>query len=189
MRALRSLCLKSSAVVVLGLTTFACGDDTATGGAGTTGTTTSTTVTSSKASTATGTGSTTSATGSSTSASTGSGPACSGATPVALTIKNYISWCNVTVDGNAPVGADQTVCVAAGPIDVSAVAKAGFELGATPWHDTDGDTGNGEQGTITGTGQTASSAAVVTVSGTAACAWVCCETAGMMDCPTTDQCP
>jgi hypothetical protein len=115
---------------------------------------------------------------------------CSGATPVALTVKNYLSWCSVTVDGQAASTAtSQTACVAAGTLGLTATALTGFELGPTPWHHTRGDAGAGEQGTITGSGQSASSATTVTVGGTSACAWVCCETAGLSDCPASDQCP
>ena len=192
MNKLHSYGFRAAALIVCGLGAYACGDDTGTGGAAAATGTTTTGVTSASSSThassASGSGTTTGSTAASTS-SGGSG--CSGATPVALKVKNYLSWCTVTVDGKAPVaGPDQTVCVAEGAIDVSAVANAGFVLGATPWHDTDGDTGDGELGTVTGTGQTASSATTVTVAGTADCAWVCCHTAGETDdCPTADQCP
>jgi collagen type VII alpha len=188
MRPILAITNTSIALVAL-LAGMGCGDS-GTGGAGgaTSSTGTSTTTSSSKSSS--GSGSTT--TGGTATASTGTGTmGCSGATPVALKVKNFLSWCSVTVGTTAASSAaEQTICVASGAtVDVSAVANATFELGATPWHDTDGDTGNGEQGTITGTGQSASSAAKVTVMGTADGAWVCCQDAGMMDCPTTDQCP
>jgi hypothetical protein len=116
---------------------------------------------------------------------------CTGATPVALTVKNFDSWCTVSVNGGAgSFLGQQTVCVAAGAtVDLSAVANVGFQLGNTPWHDTDGDSGGGEQGMVTGSGQTASSATTITVSGNADCAWVCCEFLNGGGCPTTDQCP
>jgi hypothetical protein len=115
---------------------------------------------------------------------------CSGATPVSLTVKNYLSWCDVSVNGAAASAApSQTTCVAAGSVPVTAQALPGFELGSRPWHHTTGDGGSGEQGTVTGSGQTATSATTVTVSGASACAWVCCETAGASDCPSMDQCP
>jgi hypothetical protein len=106
---------------------------------------------------------------------------------VTLTVKNILAWCDVTVDGNPASGlSSQTVCVASGKkVDLTAVAHTGFKLGNTPWHDTDGDTGSGEKGTVTGT----TSAATVTVTGTADCAWVCCEFTAGGGCPTTDQCP
>ena len=115
--------------------------------------------------------------------------ACTGATPVALTVKNYLSWCDVSIGGGASSSAaSRTACVADGAVPLTAQALPGFELGAAPWHHTTGDTGSGEAGTITGTGQTAVSAATVNASGAAACVWVCCETAGASDCPTTDLC-
>src|SRR5258705_9869430 len=108
---------------------------------------------------------------------------------VALTVKNFQAWCSVSVNGGAASAAGmQVVDVVPGPIALTAVAEPGFQLGTTPWHDTDGDTGLGEQGTITGTGQTAQSAATITVAA-AACAWVCCEFTGGGGCPATDQCP
>jgi hypothetical protein len=75
-------------------------------------------------------------------------------------------------------------------VAVTATANAGFILGTAPWHGTDGDTGNGEQGTLTGSGQSQQSAAVVTVSGTGTdCAWVCCPFPNGTGCPTSNQCP
>jgi hypothetical protein len=112
------------------------------------------------------------------------------ATTQTLTVKNYLAWCSVTVNGGAASSASvQTVQVAPGTIALSAVADPGFELGATPWHDTAGDTGSGDPGTRTGSGQTQSSATTVSVGNAAKCVWVCCETVGVNDCPTTDQCP
>jgi hypothetical protein len=111
---------------------------------------------------------------------------CSGATPVALTVKNYLSWCSVSVAGHAASSAGaQTVCVAAGTIALSATALAGFELGPAPWHHTDGDSGAGDAGTVT----SGTSAASVTASGASTCAWICCPFVGGTGCPTTDQCP
>ncbi len=140
------------------------------------------------------TGGGTAATGGGTAATGGGTAGTGGGTPDAgcsmLTVKNYLAWCTVTVNGGTPSGAaSQTACVTPGSIPVSAVANTGFELGLTPWHDTSGDTGSGEQGTITGSGQTASTATTVVVGSSAKCAWVCCETAGTTDCPTSDLCP
>jgi hypothetical protein len=107
-----------------------------------------------------------------------------------LRVKNYLAWCSVIVDGHpASTLAVQDVPVTAGTINVSAVALTGFRLGTNPWHDTAGDTGTGEQGTLTGTGQTASSATTVVVSASGKCAWVCCEFSTGGGCPTVDQCP
>jgi hypothetical protein len=115
---------------------------------------------------------------------------CGSATPVALTVKNFVSWCSVSVAGAAASSAaTQTMCVAAGAVDLSATANATFVLGPTPWHDTAGDTGSGDPGTVTGSGQASQSATTVTVSGASACVWVCCPGAtGTPACPTTNQC-
>jgi hypothetical protein len=122
----------------------------------------------------------------------GNDSGCSGATPVALTVKNYLSWCSVTVAGGAATAAaSQTVCVAAGNVNVSAVALTGFELGPTPWHDTVGDhDGSGDPGTVTGTGQAASSTAMADATGASACVWACCPFANGTGCTNlTNQCP
>ena len=116
---------------------------------------------------------------------------CTGGTPVTLTVKNYLSWCSVSVDGGAASSAAvQSVCAPAGAVPLAATALVGFNLGTAPWHGTTGDSGSGDAGTITGTGQAATSSATVTAAaGAHACAWVCCPTNGLSDCPTTSQCP
>lgn len=119
-------------------------------------------------------------------------PTCSGSTPVALTVKNFDSWCSVSVAGMASsTSSTVTDCVAAGQVALSATALAGFELGSAPWHDTDGDHGSGDPGTVTGSGQSATSSTTVTVSGSSACAWVCCPFAPPTapGCPTSNLCP
>jgi hypothetical protein len=125
------------------------------------------------------------------SSSSSSTPSCSGATPVALTVMNYLSWCSVSVAGQAATSnSSQTTCVAAGPVSVTATALSGFELGPAPWHDTEGDSGAGDPGTVTGSGQSAMSMATVNTSGTSSCAWVCCPfSPGGNGCPTTNLCP
>ncbi|MEZ4369737.1 MAG: hypothetical protein R3B07_02900 [Polyangiaceae bacterium] len=117
------------------------------------------------------------------------GASCTG---VELKVKNYLSWCSVSVAGEAAsTAAEQTVCVPEGAVNLSATALSGFILGTAPWHNTDGDSGSGEQGTLSGSGQSRESAAVVTVSGggTSDCVWVCCPFDNGTGCPTTDQCP
>jgi hypothetical protein len=125
------------------------------------------------------------------SGSSGGGGACSGATPVSLTLKNFLMWCSVSVaGGTASSAADQTMCVAAGTVALSATANTGFELGAMPWQHTSGDHGSGDPGNVTGTGQSAASATTVSVSGSSACVSVCCPGVnGTAACPTTNQCP
>ena len=104
---------------------------------------------------------------------------------VALTVLNFLSWCSVSVAGGAASSAaEQSVCVPAGAVSLSATPLTGFRLGAEPWHRTSGDQGSGEQGTVVG--QT--STATVTV-GAATCVWVCCEFAAGGGCPATNQCP
>jgi hypothetical protein len=116
--------------------------------------------------------------------------ACAGASSVALTVKNYLSRCAVSVEGLAPSTAvAQTVCVPPRPVPLSASARAGFRLGPAPWHDTDGDSGAGDPGTFSGAGQATASATTVTPSGTSGCAWVCCALGDGTGCPATDQCP
>jgi hypothetical protein len=108
----------------------------------------------------------------------------------ALTVKNYLSWCSVSVNGGAASsGATQTVNVTPGPITlVATAASTTFKLGPNMWHHVDGTTGNtGVPGTVAG----AMSTATITVGATAACAWVCCPFANGTGCPDTlpDQCP
>jgi hypothetical protein len=103
-------------------------------------------------------------------------------------VKNYLAWCSVTVASNpAFTGSAETFCVPDGSTNLSATPLTGFELGATPWHDTDGDHGSGDPGTVSG--NTDSTTVTVNAPTTSKCVWVCCETQGTTDCPTTDQCP
>jgi hypothetical protein len=114
----------------------------------------------------------------------GAGGAPCGANMVALTVKNYLSWCNV----EAPTGstgstaAEQVVCVQAnGTIDLTATAaSATFEVTADDWHDV-----TSQQ--LTGSNMT--SRATKAVAGTATCVWVCCPFANGTGCPAADQCP
>ncbi len=105
-----------------------------------------------------------------------------------LTIKNVISWCNVTVNGGAgSTSSSISANLAPGAVTLTATPIPGFELGPTPWHFVDGDpTGTGVQGTVSGT----TSTAMVTMGTTAKCVWVCCRsTADPTDCNVPDQCP
>src|SRR5512140_3490654 len=111
-----------------------------------------------------------------------------------LKVKNYLSWCAVTVgSGSASAAAVQTVPItASGQVTLTATrASAAFEVSGNMWHHTDGDTGTGETGTITGTGATTLSTATVTVaSGTSKCVWVCCPFSATHDgCAVPEQCP
>jgi hypothetical protein len=105
-----------------------------------------------------------------------------------LTVKNYLSWCSVSVGGAATsTAATQTVAAstAADVTLVATAASASFILG--DWHHTDGDTsGAGDPGTVSGSMTTAK----VMVSGTASkCVWICCPFTNGTGCPTADQCP
>ncbi|MDB4959785.1 MAG: hypothetical protein JWO36_7354 [Myxococcales bacterium] len=107
-----------------------------------------------------------------------------------LTVKNYLDWCSVTVNGGtASTAAVQVVNVLPGMIPLTAApASSAFALGPNMWHHTNGDTGSGDTGTVSG----GKSAAVVTVNTTAKCVWVCCPFANGTGCESTtvpEQCP
>ena len=105
-----------------------------------------------------------------------------------LTVKNFDVWCSVSVNGGAAsTAAVQTVPIST-PTDVTLVAtpaSSTFILG--DWHHTDGDTGSGDPGKVSGTMSTAK----VNVGTSNVCVWVCCPFANPpgSGCPTTDQCP
>jgi hypothetical protein len=104
-----------------------------------------------------------------------------------LTVKNFLSWCSVSVNGAAAATtATQTVTVDPGTIDlVATAASATFEIGPGMWHHTDGDTGTGDDGTVSGDMSTAQ----VTVGADATCVWVCCPFASDgSGCDVAEQC-
>jgi hypothetical protein len=118
-------------------------------------------------------------------------PVDTASTPM-LTVKNAPTatpWCSVSVNGGTASGVGvQTIPItAAGQISLVASAETGFVLANNMWHHTDGDTGGGEAGTVSG----AKSSTTVTVTATASkCVWVCCPGSGNVPaCPTVDQCP
>lgn len=95
--------------------------------------------------------------------------------------------CNISVAGGASLDATQTICVAPGTT-VSLTAEpygASWILGPDPWHDTSGDTGSGDPGTVMG----GVSATTVVVTSTKTCVWACCPFENGTECPTTDPCP
>ena len=109
---------------------------------------------------------------------------------VSLTVLNYEVWCSVTVNGGAAFVADaETFCVPSGTEQLAATAVLNFELGPAPWHDTVGDKGDGDPGTVTGSGASAIDWTTVVVGDAATCVWVCCPFDDGVGCPTTDQCP
>ncbi|HEY3820624.1 MAG TPA: hypothetical protein VGL81_25835 [Polyangiaceae bacterium] len=109
---------------------------------------------------------------------------------VNLTVLNYEVWCSVSVNGgDASVVDAETVCVPPGTEQLAATAVEFFELGPAPWHDTAGDMGDGDPGTVTGSGPSAVDSTTVVVGATPKCIWVCCPFDDGVGCPTTDQCP
>ena len=109
---------------------------------------------------------------------------------VNLTVLNYEIWCAVTVNGGAAyVDASDVVCVPPGTHQLAATALLDFELGPAPWHDTTGDTGQGDPGVVTGSGESAIDSTTVVVGDAPACVWVCCPFNDGDGCPTADQCP
>jgi len=106
---------------------------------------------------------------------------------VLLTVLNILSWCDVTVNGGTAFGgSSETVCVPANTnIDLVHTAHGGFILGK--WFGTSGDTGAGEDGTVSGMMSTAQ--LMTGAAGTTACVSVCCPFPDGSGCPTTDSCP
>jgi hypothetical protein len=113
-----------------------------------------------------------------------------GAGCVNLTVENVEVWCAVSINGaTASIADEQIVCVPPGIQHLAATALVFFELGPAPWHDTAGDTGQGDPGTLTGSGQSAVDSTTVAVGDTAKCVWICCPFPDGTGCPTNDQCP
>ena len=115
---------------------------------------------------------------------------------VQLTVKNVLNWCSVSVNGGAESTQGTIVTnVQPGTIPLTAkAASAAFMIAPNMWHLTDGDTGNGETGTVTGTGTAATSAVTATVAAnTPKCVWICCPFTNGTGCEpaTTNQhdCP
>jgi hypothetical protein len=94
-----------------------------------------------------------------------------------LTIRNILAWCSIKVNGGTASAASfQTFHVTPGVIPITATAASStFKIADNMWHLTDGDTGTGETGIVTGTGLTAESAVTATVEAAMPkCIWVCC---------------
>ncbi len=114
------------------------------------------------------------------------------ATPM-LTVKNAPTatpWCSITINGGAastagiqtmPITASATITLTAAP------ESATFELATDMWHHTNGDTGSGDSGTVSGM---TSTAMVTVTAGQSKCVWVCCPFASNgSGCALPDQCP
>jgi hypothetical protein len=136
-----------------------------------------------------GTGTST-GTGSSSGSHSGSG--CNG---TELTVHNYLNWCDVAVGvGATPsTASSQSACFLASDAElphsvISAVAEPGFQLWSGMWEvGIDGD----KAGTVTGSGQGATSTVAIDPSGATACVVVCCaNSASGSDCAgSASLCP
>jgi hypothetical protein len=86
----------------------------------------------------------------------------------------------------ASSASEQTLCVAAGAVPLAATpVSSNFELGPAPWHDTDGDQGNGDPGMVVND----TDSTTITVTSGSKCVWACCPFTNGAGCPTADQCP
>jgi hypothetical protein len=112
-----------------------------------------------------------------------------------LTVKNFLGWCSVAVNGGAASTGDAiAVSVAPGTVAtiVASPASDAFQIGAEPWFGVDQAAGGAASGTDIGTGPTETSTAAVTLSarGAPRCVSVCCQEPGDAPdpCPITDPC-
>ncbi len=167
------------ALAAVGVGAANCGDSGGSGGA-TTSTGTGTGVTTATGTTSTGTASTTATGSGTTSSATGTGSSTSSGGANTLLVKNYLSWCSVSVNGAAAnTNATQSVTVSPGMVvPLTATGAPGFMIAPNMWHGVDDDSGTGATGTVTGT----TSAETVTVPAAGKCVFVCCPS-------TTEPCP
>jgi len=111
---------------------------------------------------------------------------------VTLTVKNYLLWCSVTINGGtASTAATVTASVAPGSMAtiVAKPASAAFAIGTNPWFGVTQNDGGAAPGTDVGTGATETTTATVVVTGNQ-CVSVCCGDApNGTNCPTTNPCP
>jgi len=115
--------------------------------------------------------------------------------PETLTVKNFLNWCSVEINGGTPsTGATLTVSVSRGSAVtlVATPADSSFEIGPNPWFGVDQNSGAAASGTDVGSGTSETSTAVVTINQTGApqCVSVCCQEPGNgpIPCPATDPC-
>jgi hypothetical protein len=113
-----------------------------------------------------------------------------------LSVKNYLNWCSIAINGGA-TSTDATVTASVAPGSmatiVAAPANSSFEIGPTPWFGVDQNGGGAAPGSDIGSGTSETSTAVVTIdqAGTPQCVSVCCQEPGNgpIPCPATNPCP
>ena len=115
--------------------------------------------------------------------------------PGTLTVKNFLNWCSVEINGGAAsTDATVTASVTAGSMVtiVATPADGSFEIGPDPWFGVDQNNGAAAPGTDVGSGTSETSTAVVTVNqaGAPQCVSVCCQEPGNgpIPCPATNPC-
>jgi hypothetical protein len=111
-----------------------------------------------------------------------------------LSVKNYLGWCSVAINGGPPsMNATVTAAVAPGSTAtiVATPASSSFQIGSDPWFGVDQNDGAAAPGNDVGTGATESTTATVTIAETGAqCVSVCCQEPGNapLPCPATNPC-
>jgi hypothetical protein len=113
-----------------------------------------------------------------------------------LSVKNYLNWCSVAINGGAAsIAATVTASAAPGSMAtiVATPANSSFEIGPTPWFGVDQNGGSAAPGSDVGSGTSETSTALVTINqaGTSQCVSVCCQEPGNgpIPCPATNPCP
>jgi hypothetical protein len=125
----------------------------------------------------------------------GAPPSDAAPAPGTLTVKNYLSWCAVEINGGA-ASTDATVMASVAPGSIATIVatptNGGFEIGPTPWFGVDPVSDAAAPGTDVGNGPSETSTAVVTINQTGApqCVSVCCQEPanGPLPCPATNPC-
>lgn len=117
------------------------------------------------------------------------------ASPGTLTVKNYLNWCSVEINGGT-ASTDATVRASVAPGSMATIvatpANGSFEIGPNPWFGVNQNSGAAAPGTDVGSGTSETSTAVVTTdqAGTPQCVSVCCQEPGNgpIACPATNPC-
>jgi len=113
-----------------------------------------------------------------------------------LSVKNYLNWCSVEINGGA-ASTDATVTAAVAPGSMATLvatpASSSFEIGPNPWFGVDQNSGSAAPGTDvrSGTGETSTAVVTMNQDGTPQCVSVCCQEPGNapIPCPATNPCP